>query len=103
MVLPRMAVDLIANAVRCTRRATDQSFVPLAGVLLNSEHWFVGRPHEGLDTHEHGLVLDPENPIIHGPEKGRMIGLNHHLVGRGALPALGSSATGVALRLGSPR
>ena len=38
---------------------------PLAGVLLNSAHWFVGRPHEGLDKHEYGLVLDPENPIIH--------------------------------------
>ena len=64
-MLPRMAVDLIANAVRCGRRATDQSFAPLAGVLLNSAHWFVGRLHEGLDTHEHGLVLDLGNPIFH--------------------------------------
>ncbi len=38
---------------------------PMAGVLYNSAHWFAGRPAEGLREHEHGLVLDPENPIIH--------------------------------------
>lgn len=38
---------------------------PMAGVLINSTHWFAGRPAEGLREHEHGLVLDPENPIIH--------------------------------------
>ena len=38
---------------------------PLAGVLLNSAHWFAGRPLEGLDAHQRGLTLDPENPIIH--------------------------------------
>ena len=38
---------------------------PMAGVLLNSAHWFVGRPHEGLDAHEQGIVLDADNPIIH--------------------------------------
>ncbi len=38
---------------------------PMAGVLYNSSHWFAGRPAEGLREHEHGLVLDPENPIIH--------------------------------------
>jgi tetratricopeptide (TPR) repeat protein len=38
---------------------------PMAGVLLNSAHWFVGRPHEGLDSHEQGLLLDADNPIIH--------------------------------------
>ena len=38
---------------------------PMAGVLLNSAYWFVGRPQEGLDTHEHGLLLDADNPIIH--------------------------------------
>jgi len=38
---------------------------PMAGVLFNSAHWFAGRPAEGLREHEHGLVLDPENPIIH--------------------------------------
>ncbi|MFN2315815.1 MAG: protein kinase [Gemmatimonadales bacterium] len=37
----------------------------MAGVLFNSSHWFAGRPAEGLREHEHGLVLDPENPIIH--------------------------------------
>lgn len=38
---------------------------PMAGVLYNSSHWFAGRPAEGLREHEHGLVLDPDNPIIH--------------------------------------
>ena len=38
---------------------------PMAGVLLNSAHWFVGRPHEGLDAHERSIRLDAENPIIH--------------------------------------
>lgn len=38
---------------------------PMAGVLYNSSHWFAGRPAEGLREHEHALVLDPENPIIH--------------------------------------
>jgi eukaryotic-like serine/threonine-protein kinase len=50
---------------------------PLAGVLLNSAHWFVGRPHEGLDRHEHGLVLDPENPIVHWS-----VGYTYALLGR---------------------
>ena len=50
---------------------------PLAGVLLNSAHWFVGRPHEGLDKHEYGLVLDPENPIIHWS-----LGYTYALLGR---------------------
>ena len=38
---------------------------PMAGVLLNSANWFVGRPSEGLDAHEKGLLLDADNPIIH--------------------------------------
>lgn len=38
---------------------------PMAGVLFNSSHWFAGRPAEGLRENEQGLVLDPENPIIH--------------------------------------
>jgi serine/threonine protein kinase/tetratricopeptide (TPR) repeat protein len=50
---------------------------PMAGVLLNSAHWFVGRPHEGLDAHAHGLVLDPENPIIHWS-----MGYTYALLGR---------------------
>jgi eukaryotic-like serine/threonine-protein kinase len=50
---------------------------PMAGALLNSAHWFVGRPHEGLDTHEHGLVLDPENPIVHWS-----VGYTYALLGR---------------------
>lgn len=50
---------------------------PMAGVLLNSAHWFVGRPHEGLDRHEQGLVLDPDNPIIHWS-----MGYTYALLGR---------------------
>ncbi len=50
---------------------------PMAGVLLNSAHWFVGRPHEGLDIHEHALVLDPDNPIIHWS-----VGYTYALLGR---------------------
>jgi tetratricopeptide (TPR) repeat protein len=50
---------------------------PLAGVLLNSAHWFVRRPQEGLAAHERGLALDPENPIIHWS-----LGYTYALVGR---------------------
>src|SRR4029453_12327516 len=50
---------------------------PMAGVLLNSAHWFVGRPAEELDTHEHGLVLDPDNPILHWG-----LGYTYALLGR---------------------
>jgi eukaryotic-like serine/threonine-protein kinase len=50
---------------------------PMAGVLLNSAYWFVGRPHEGLDRHEHALVLDPDNPIIHWS-----VGYTYALLGR---------------------
>jgi TolB-like protein/Flp pilus assembly protein TadD len=50
---------------------------PMAGVLLNSAHWFVGRPSEGLAEHEHCLVLDPENPIIHWS-----LGYTYALLGR---------------------
>ena len=46
-------------------------------MLLNSAHWFVGRPHEGLGPHEHGLLLDPENPIIHWS-----LGYTYALLGR---------------------
>jgi serine/threonine protein kinase/tetratricopeptide (TPR) repeat protein len=52
---------------------------PMAGVLLNSVHWFVGRPGEGLETHERGLALDPENPIIHWS-----LGYTYALLGRPA-------------------
>jgi Arc/MetJ family transcription regulator len=71
MMLPRLTVDLIANAVRCGRLATDQSFVPLAGVLLHSVHWFMGRPHE-RHTHEHGFVLDDRNVFDEGPDFPQM-------------------------------
>ena len=50
---------------------------PMAGVLLNSAHWFVGRPAEGLDAHERGLGLDGENPIIHWS-----LGYTYALLGR---------------------
>jgi serine/threonine-protein kinase len=50
---------------------------PMAGVLLNSAHWFVGQPEEGLDTHEHALLLDAENPIIHWS-----LGYTYALLGR---------------------
>ncbi|HEX2454887.1 MAG TPA: protein kinase [Vicinamibacterales bacterium] len=65
-------------AIAAGRRFLDvDPLSPMAGVLLNSAHWFVGRPHEGLDTHEHGLVLDPENPIIHWS-----LGYTYALLGR---------------------
>jgi len=37
----------------------------MAGVLLNSAYWFVGRPAEALAVHEQALILDAENPVIH--------------------------------------
>ena len=37
----------------------------------------MGRPHEGLDIHEHALVLDPDNPIIHWS-----VGYTYALLGR---------------------
>ena len=50
---------------------------PMAGVLLNSAHWFVGRPAEGLDAHERSIRLDAENPIIHWS-----LGYTYALLGR---------------------
>ncbi|MDQ6827275.1 MAG: protein kinase [Gemmatimonadota bacterium] len=50
---------------------------PMAGVLINSANWFVGRPHVGLDTHEHGLLLDADNPIIQWS-----LGYTYALLGR---------------------
>jgi TolB-like protein/Flp pilus assembly protein TadD len=50
---------------------------PMAGVLLNSSHWFAGQPEVGLQEHESGLVLDPENPIIHWS-----LGYTYALLGR---------------------
>ena len=50
---------------------------PVAGSLLNSAHWFVGRPAEGLDLHEQGLLLDGENPITHWS-----LGYTYALLGR---------------------
>ena len=37
---------------------------PLAGILLGSCYWFVGRPGERLDALEHAASLDPDNPIL---------------------------------------
>jgi len=65
-------------AIEAGRRFLEvDPLAPLAGVLLNSVHWFVGRPEEGLDKHERGLVLDPENPIIHWS-----LGYTYALLGR---------------------
>jgi serine/threonine-protein kinase len=50
---------------------------PFGGVLLNSAHWFAGRPAEGLDVHERSLTLDPDNPIIHWS-----LGYTYALLGR---------------------
>jgi len=50
---------------------------PMAGVLINSAHWFVGRPAEGLEAHERGLRLDGDNPIIHWS-----LGYTYALIGR---------------------
>jgi eukaryotic-like serine/threonine-protein kinase len=67
-------------AIAAGRRFLDvDPLAPMAGALLNSAHWFVGRPQEGLDAHEHGLVLDPENPIIHWS-----VGYTYALLGRAA-------------------
>lgn len=49
----------------------------MAGVLLNSVYWFVGKPTEGLESHEQALIRDSENPIIHWS-----IGYTYALLGR---------------------
>ena len=65
-------------AIAAGRRFLDvDPLAPMAGVLLNSAQWFVGRPQEGLDAHERSLVLDPENPIIHWS-----LGYTYALLGR---------------------
>ena len=65
-------------AVVAGRRFLDvDPLAAMAGALLNSAHWFVGRPAEELGAHERGLVLDPENPIIHWS-----LGYTYALLGR---------------------
>jgi serine/threonine protein kinase/tetratricopeptide (TPR) repeat protein len=65
-------------AIEAGRRFLEvDPLAPLAGVLLNSAHWFVGRPQEGLAEQERGLTLDPENPIIHWS-----LGYTYALLGR---------------------
>ena len=47
-------------AIAAGRRFLDvDPLSPMAGVLLNSAHWFVGRPHEGLDAHEQSARARP--------------------------------------------
>jgi serine/threonine-protein kinase len=65
-------------AIAAGRRFVDlDPLAPMAGVLLNSAHWFVGRPGEGLDAHERSIRLDAENPIIHWS-----LGYTYALLGR---------------------
>jgi len=65
-------------AIAAGRRFLDvDPLAPMAGVLLNSAHWFVGRPGEGLDAHERSIRLDAENPIIHWS-----LGYTYALLGR---------------------
>ena len=65
-------------AIAAGRRFLEMDpLAPMAGVLLNSAHWFVGRPAEGLEAHERGLGLDSENPIIHWS-----LGYTYALLGR---------------------
>ena len=65
-------------AIAAGRRFLEMDpLAPMAGVLLNSAHWFVGRPEEGLEAHERGLGLDAENPIIHWS-----LGYTYALLGR---------------------
>lgn len=63
----------IATAVRF--RELDP-LSPLAGMLLGSVFWFVGRPAERLDAMEHAMTLDPENPIVRW-----CMGYTHALLG----------------------
>lgn len=49
---------------------------PLAGILLGSTYWFVGRPGERLDALDESAVLDPDNPILHWA-----LGYTHALLG----------------------
>jgi len=49
---------------------------PMAGMLLGSVCWFVGRPAERLDAMEHATTLDPENPIVRW-----CMGYTHALLG----------------------
>jgi eukaryotic-like serine/threonine-protein kinase len=43
---------------------TSDPLSPMAGILLGSAYWFVGRPAERLDALEQAMMLDPDNPII---------------------------------------
>jgi tetratricopeptide (TPR) repeat protein len=49
---------------------------PMAGILLGSSYWFVGRPGERLDALDHAASLDPENPILRWT-----LGYTHALLG----------------------
>jgi tetratricopeptide (TPR) repeat protein len=53
---------------------------PMAGLLLGSAYWFVGRPQEGLEPQEFALTIDPDNPILHWT-----LGYTHALLGNTSL------------------
>ncbi|MEO7521142.1 MAG: tetratricopeptide repeat protein, partial [Gemmatimonas sp.] len=38
---------------------------PMAAILWNATHWFIGRPTEGFEQLERALTLDADNPIVH--------------------------------------
>lgn len=50
---------------------------PMAGVLMGSVYWFVGRPAERLDAIEHAAMLDADNPIVRWT-----LGYTYALLGR---------------------
>jgi len=49
---------------------------PMAGVMLGSSFWFVGRPADGLDPLEFAATIDPDNPILRWT-----LGYTHALLG----------------------
>jgi serine/threonine protein kinase len=50
---------------------------PMAGLLLGSTYWFIGRPGERLDAIEHAAMLDADNPIVRWT-----LGYTYALIGR---------------------
>jgi TolB-like protein len=72
------AAGQVEQAMAVARRFIESDpLSPMAGVLLGSAHWFVGRPHEGLDAIEHAAMLDADNPIVRWT-----LGYTYALVGR---------------------
>ena len=50
---------------------------PMAGILVGSGYWFLGRPEEGLGALEFAFTIDPDNPILRWT-----LGYTHALLGR---------------------